>query len=310
MDQNSELRPYMKAIGRESADQLGHHLGHDELIAFKQGNMAASEREAARAHLLRCDQCLAIFRDVNDFFEPRREDEIEMSEFEARRGLRDLRERLRIADILHAVAAQTSAGQPRLNLRLASAIAAGLLIVVTPVGLWALLLRQENQRLAAQVRTLQQESQAHLAQVEEARQHQTDEARRLRENLENLKKQVAALNQPQINITQYELLLAGEARGNNSPYEVKVPPHAQSYLLKILPDKPEEFSSYVVELVGDQNRTAWKSERLKPDPGGSLIVAFSRTFLSEGKYRLRVFGWKGKTTRQVGEYALTLTFLR
>src|SRR5215475_14635335 len=137
MGQNSELRRYMKAITRESAERLGRHLSQGELIAYWQNSMAAPEREAAQSHLLHCDQCLALFRDVNDFFEPRRADETEMSEFEAHRAWRDLRRRLHDAEVIAAPTTQSSTGRSRFKLRLATAIAAGLMIAVTLVGLWA-----------------------------------------------------------------------------------------------------------------------------------------------------------------------------
>src|SRR5262245_22981356 len=141
MRQNSELQRYMKAFGEKSAERLGHHLSHDELIAYWQSNMTAPEREAAQTHLLSCDQCLELFRDVNDFFEPRREDETGMNELDEHRAWRDLQRRLQKAEVI----------APRFNLRHASAIAAGLLIGIAPVGLWALRLRLENRQLAAQV---------------------------------------------------------------------------------------------------------------------------------------------------------------
>src|SRR5262245_4794194 len=98
MRQNSELRRYMKAISKKSEERLGRHLSHYDLIAYWQSNRTAPEREAAQTHLLRCDQCLALFRDVNDFFEPRREDETGMDELEEHRAWRDLRRRLHNAE--------------------------------------------------------------------------------------------------------------------------------------------------------------------------------------------------------------------
>jgi hypothetical protein len=310
MDRNRELRIYMKAARANCDDGNGRHLSHDELIAYWQNDLTEPEREAAQTHLLRCDQCLALFRDVNDFFEPRRDDETEMNEFEAHRAWRDLRRRLPDAAAIAAPTAQSSTGWPRFKLRLAPGIAAGLLIAVALVGLWALRLRQENQNLVVQTQTLQRELQARLAQIDNAGQQQTEEARKLSERLDSLERQLAALNQPQTSISEHELLLVSEARGDNSPYEVNVPPSARSYVLKIMLDKPEEFTSYVVEIVDRQNRTMWKSERLNPGPDGSLIIGFQRAFLSEGKYRLRLFGWKGNTTRRAGESDLTLKFLR
>lgn len=105
MDRNEELRSYMKAaraqfdagiedialavmeIGLAQFDAGNvRHLSNDEMIALCQERMAAAEREAARPQILQCDECMQLFKDVNDFFEPRREDEVEIGELEVRRA--------------------------------------------------------------------------------------------------------------------------------------------------------------------------------------------------------------------------------
>src|SRR5215510_401217 len=88
MDRSEELRIYMKAARAKFDDIGGRHLSRDEMIAFCQGRMTA-EREVARPHILQCDQCLQLFKDVSDFFEPQREDEIEVGELQVRRAWKE-----------------------------------------------------------------------------------------------------------------------------------------------------------------------------------------------------------------------------
>jgi hypothetical protein len=106
MDRNEELRSYIKAarkffvteealgkggraqkeVALAQFDDGGRYLSNDEMMAFCQERMAAAEREAAHPHILHCDEYLQLFKDVNDSFEPRREDEVGIGELEVRRA--------------------------------------------------------------------------------------------------------------------------------------------------------------------------------------------------------------------------------
>src|SRR5688572_18649248 len=89
MDRNEELRIYMKAARAKFDDIGGRHLSEGEMIALCQERMATEEREVARPHIIQCDHCLQLYKDVNDFFEPRREDELEISELQVRRAWKE-----------------------------------------------------------------------------------------------------------------------------------------------------------------------------------------------------------------------------
>jgi hypothetical protein len=306
MHHASELQRYMKAISDESSDRSGRHLDQDEMIAYWQGRMDTTEIDAARSHILDCDQCLTSFRDVNDFFEPRREDETGLSEIEVRRNWRDLRQRIQSAWGITSPGETASEVQYRFRLRVAAAIAAVFFIAAASLGIWAYRLYRENQRLAEQQAAVKSESEALLAKVDDDRKQQV---RELESKLASLQKQLDETSLPQTDIPEFELLMESEARGERADYEVKVPAAAKSYNLRIMPDKPEDFPGYVMEFIDKNNRSAWKSEVLNPDDGGTLSVNFSREFLSEGNYRFRLYGQKGKTSRRIGEYKLKLVFL-
>src|SRR5262245_52546920 len=89
MNHSRELRVHMKAAFAETSDPAGGHLSEDEMIAFCQERMAETERDRTRPHILQCGQCLQLFKSVNDFFEPRREDEVEVGELEVRRAWKE-----------------------------------------------------------------------------------------------------------------------------------------------------------------------------------------------------------------------------
>jgi len=308
--------------------------------------MAAYEREAARRHILQCDQCLALFRDVNNFFEPRREDETGMNELDVHRAWRDLRRRLHNAEVIAAPPAQSSPGRPRINLRRAAAIAAGLLIAnaeaipappanswrggllhsnplraaaiaiglliaITPVGFWALRLRRENQQLAAQVRTLRQESEARVAQAESsARQLQAEssarqqQARSLRQDLE---RQLAELKQPQINAPTYGLMPLNQRTGEKTaPTVIALPPGARFFTLTLTMENPEPNATYTLEIVDRLKQVARRVEGLKPDENQSFTIILPHDFLKPGEYRLRLFKRGASRSKPDAEYSISV----
>src|SRR5262245_27419079 len=306
MRQNSELRRYMKAITKQSAERLDRHLSHDELIAYWQSETTAPEREAAQTHLLHCDRCLALFRDVNDFFEPRREDETGMNEFEAHRAWRDLRRRLHNAEVITAPQAQSSTGRPRFNPRLASAITAGLLIAVASLGLWALRLRRENQQLAAQVQAMRQESEARVAQAEISVRQQTDRERGL---VKSLEAQLAESKQPQINAPTYGLMpinLTQRTGEKITPTVIAPPPGVRSFALTLTMENPEPGANYTLEIFDSRNQVVWRKEGLRPDENHNFTIILPHDFLKPGEYRLRLFKRGAPRSKPDAEYLTTV----
>ena len=313
MDNKETFRLYMKAAITTSAPP-GRHLSEAELVALHQGQLPASERETARLHLADCDECLQVFGDTRDFFNPAREDETPVGDLEARREWKDLWSRIQAGEETSTL--YTPRKRAFAASRATLALAASLVLAIG-IGVLALLWRLERQekfqarQAAERLQTDRQELLARIDQLEQsAKQSESERIKQESERARALESQLAALNQPQTNIAEYEMLLTGEARGGGDQYEIKVPPSARSYALKIMPDKPEEFTSYVVELIDRQNRRVWESEKLRLDANGGLIIGFPRAFLGEGKYLLRLYGWDGRANRRVGEYDLTLTFSR
>ena len=75
-----EFRAYMKAANPTSGNQDDRHLSEAFMIAYYRGEMSDAEREAAEAHLVACEPCIALFRNASDFLEPARADEEEVKE--------------------------------------------------------------------------------------------------------------------------------------------------------------------------------------------------------------------------------------
>jgi len=84
MDTREEFQRYMTAISGEE-DRLSRHLSEDELIEYQQGRLEDLERDTIQSHLVQCDACIAVLKQVSDFFEPAREGEEAISDVHAPR---------------------------------------------------------------------------------------------------------------------------------------------------------------------------------------------------------------------------------
>lgn len=321
MTPQSEFRIYMKAAASQPAKVISRHLSEAEMIALYQGTLTAAATEAGNTHITQCSECLQLWRDVRDFLAPATTEEPEAGEFELRREWKDLWGRIQADQQTVVKPAATKTGRSSFLPRPALSLAAGLLLTVS-LGAVTLFWRQERrdrlqtQQTTARLETAQQELLARIRQLEQSGNAQFQLSEQLKQEQEKrleLETRLAELNQPQTSLPTYELMLARNERGNapaNQPtYDISVPASAKSYLLRISPEGAENFSAYGIELFDNQNRMVWKSERLRPE-NESLSVTFPRGYLNEGKYRLRLTGWKGKASTRIGEYNLNLGFSR
>ena len=75
MTQREEFRLYMKAANDTPGNHGDGHLNEAQMLAYCRGEISAPEREAAEAHLVDCESCIALFRSARDFLEPASENE-------------------------------------------------------------------------------------------------------------------------------------------------------------------------------------------------------------------------------------------
>lgn len=103
---------------------------------------------------------------------------------------------------------------------------------------------------------------------------------------------VAALSQPQLNlsISDLEPNMATRSGGTVDPKEV---PHNAFAVLIMLPT--EAFEVYEVEIVGDGEQVLWASPGLAPNAElGTLTVGLPPGYLEPGYYRLQLYGRRGE----------------
>lgn len=315
MDRNQELRIYMKATRAKDDDGDGRHLREDEMIAYSQGRTAAAEREETRLHILQCDHCLQLFRNVCDFFEPRREDEEEVDQLQIRRAWNDFWPRTHArnkwaANIVESLRRTTFPGA-------AWPLAAGLLITLGLATVFVWRERQERlqaQLQIAQLQNRQQDLEARLSQTERTAGDQLLQERERRAETEarakELQTRLDGLRQSRQNIPVYSIESAS-TRGQQEESLVSITPATRTFILSLDIYNPNEFPEYVVEIFDQRGQRVKEISGLRPvGAGKTLNLTLDRESLKEGKHLLRLSGRRGGTKKKLEEYNLLLSFSR
>ena len=314
MNRNQELRIYMKAARANFNDGNGRHLSEDEMIAYCREPMAAAEREEARLHILQCDHCLQLFRDVSDFFEPRREDEEEIDQLQISRAWNDFWPRARTE---RKVASRIVESVRRSFPRAAWQLAAGLLITL---GLATVLVwrerqeRRQAQLQIAQLQNRQQDLEARLSRAERTSGNQLEQERERRTEAEALLKELQirldGLMQSRQNTAVYSIESI-RVRGPKDDSVVSITPTTRTFILTLDIYNPNEFPEYVVEIFDQHGQRVKEISGLRPvGMGKTLNLTLDRWALKEGKHLLKLSGRRGGTKKKLEEYSLLLSFSR
>jgi hypothetical protein len=315
MNRDQELRIYMKAARAKFNDGNGRHLSQDEMIAYCGEPMAAAEREEARLHILQCDHCLQLFRDVSDFFEPRREDEEEIDQLQIRRAWNDFWPR---AGAERKVASRIVESLPRISFpRAAWPLAAGLLITLGLATVYVWHERQERlqaQLQIAQLQNRQQDLEARMSQAVRTAGDQLEQEREKRAEaearLKELQIRLDGLRQSQQNIPVYSIG-STSLRGPNEDSLAPITPTTRTFILSLDIYNPNEFPEYVVEIFDQHGQRVKEISGLRPvGLEKKLNLTLDRGSLKEGKHLLKLSGRRGGMKKKLEEYSLLLSFSR
>ena len=315
MNRDQELRIYMKAARAKFNDGNGRHLSQDEMIAYCREPMAAAEREEARLHILQCDHCLQLFRDVSDFFEPRREDEEEIDQLQIRRAWNDFWPRARTE---RKVASRIFESVRRMSFPHAAwPLAAGLLITLGLATVFVWRERQERRQAQLQIAQLQnrrQDLEARLSHAERNAGDQLEQERERRAVAEALVKELQirldGIMQSRQNIPVYPIE-SGALRGPKEDSLVSIKPTTRTFILSLDIYNPNEFPEYVVEIFDQHGQRVKEISGLRPvGMGKTLNLTFDRGSLKEGKHLLKSSGRRGGTKKRLEQYSLLLSFSR
>lgn len=325
MTPNEEFRNYMKAANNTTgADD--RHLSEAEMIAHCRGETSELEREAAEAHLVACEQCIALFRSARDFLEPAGADDEEVTATETNDAWATLSQRVQTPSRESVGNAGTTVVQAEFQplpkkffstSRISLALAASLLISFGALGLLGWRYRQEQQsrrqaqEVAVRLESKQRELEQRLLQLEQSGGDQVKQEREQRLAAEakrdQLQKELDAAQQAGQNIPVHTAMLSSE-RGSQNDLQLNFAANVPVTLLRLMISKPHDFPEYAVDLFNARGELVRGISGLRPTgDDDALSVLVSRATLSAGKYKLRLYGQRGKTKRQLGEYELTVT---
>jgi hypothetical protein len=332
MDRNEELRNYLKAaselfvfdgefgevghaqkeVARAQFDAGGgRHLSNDEMITFCQERMSGAEREAARPHILHCDECLQLFKEVNDFFGPRREDKVKIDELQVRRAWKEFWPQARdIKEAISDAIEPPHGGISRAKWLMAAA--AGLLLMLGAPTVFVVREKQEKEQAQLQIVQMQNERsklEARLGQVERTAVDQLKQEREQRAQAEAraqvLQNRLNELQQSRQNVPIYSLMLSSQ-KGGGDDWQLNIPSTAKTFWLRLTRAKPSEFPEYSIELIDQLRKTVAERRGLRP-VDGYLNFALSGSETPAGKYSLLLYGHRGKLKQRLGEYELSLS---
>lgn len=340
MDGRDEARVYMNAIIPELEDDAGSHPSVDALTAYHQGRLTGSARAVVRDHLVTCDECLALFKDANDFFSPPPAGDEGVSEIEIHREWRALWRQINAEGEAATPAGIVAARalRPRSRKVWALALAAGLSVAVTLPLVWIALSRQDGPDSLSMVRQLeleQREMAERLKQLEEQNRQLREQARegrpaddsraselaeseqenqRLREQLEALRQrreaELAELRRPQLNAPLYDILpqeMTVRSGAGREVTRIELPPGKRSFTLILSGGGLPPYPKYDIEIRGRGGKRVWRGMGLRREDGGNFVLTLDRSFLREGQYSLKLFGRSSEGTKEVAEYNISVS---
>lgn len=314
----------MKAAVQSPVRQDDRHIGEAQMIAFYEKRLEMAERETVRIHLTTCAECLSLYREVSDFFDPPRENEEPISESEIAQGWHSLWAQIENErSVENEVPEKEVLPFPPTNRNSRNrlwrpiwAMAAGLLISFGGIGVqtWRLAQeRQANQDVAIRLQSTQQE----LSRLSDSLQQRNNELAKEQANSRSAEAQIAELQaKPSesssvgINIPINQILLAA-GRGENDEQVLELSAKSPIALLQLAISNPKDFPAYTIEIFDQQQRKVPVPSGLVPmGSDNTLNLTLNRAAVKPGKYQLSLYGQRGQTRTKLGEYKLAVKMVR
>jgi cell division protein FtsB len=285
----------MKPLNQEFYDSK-HHASNDDLIDYMGGRLAEPAHERIQSHLVECDECLDLFRDVRDFFESHRGAEPLITG-----GIANEWQALwkRITDE-EGSELRTFSGRQKMSWASSSAswALAAMLLVVLGIGILAVMQRRQKQQLVMQLETVQQqtaalqtEQQNLVNRTKQLEQENFQLQERARSAPPSRDAQSVEIRRPELNAPIYDLYAQNFIRRSAVPGEanrIKLPPSANSMVLVLNGEGIPPASSYGIEILSSGGQVIWRAKGLKRDRLGNFTLTIDRSFLGKGTYRLRL----------------------
>ena len=289
-----------------------HHPSDEQLIKYFDGKLPEAGNETVQAHLVDCDNCLEVFKDVRDFFETHREGDEVVAEgrFSAWTAFwKKIREEEN-SNIHHAVFVPRS----RMNTSTAVAIAA-MLLVVLALGIWVIRQRRQEKNLAEHLERARQQN----AELQANQENLTARTKELEQQILQLQErarvdesgtpQSAGARKPELNPPIYDLYARNFTQRSGSQSEInqiKLPASANSIILILNGEGLVPSPNYGVEIVNDPGKLIWRARGLRRGQLGNLTLTIDRSFLRPGTYRLKLYGQEGWSSKALAEYIMRI----
>ena len=304
----------MTNVNREFQYDSTHHPSDEELIKYLGGRLTESAHEGVQSHLVECAECLELFKDVRDFFEPHRENEQVISEDIRRERTafwNRIKDEEKREDRLPDGRRRGFWASPSASLALAA-----MLLVALGLGGWAIMQRRQRQQLTRQLEVAQQQA----AQLQTEQQKLSERAKQLEQESLDLQERIRSgapsrgpqrveVRKPELNAPIYDLYARdfSQRSGNKSEVNrVKLPSMAKSMVLILNGAGLASSSSYEIEILNNNDQVIWRAKGLEKGHLGNFTLTIDRSFLGKGTYRLKLYGQAGQSPRPLAEYVMQI----
>ena len=289
------------------------HPTDGDLIAYLYRRLPESRNEEVQAHLIECEGCLELFKDVRDFFDLHREGEQMLTEDIAHEW-KSVWRRVKNDERAQETLPEKSKTLRRLNAQAILAIAAMLLIMMG-VGLWGLRQRQQARQLNQQLAVSEQRAGQLQTEQDDLAAKNNQLAQQILELQERVHSNEQAASEksnevrakPEVNVPIYDVYAENFTRRSTDQGElnrIKVPRQANTIVLIMNGEGVASAASYDVQMLsGTNGQVVWRARGLKKDRSGNFTVTLQRSSLANGIYRLKLFGTT-EDARSLAEYVI------
>lgn len=180
------------------------------------------------------------------------------------------------------------------RLRRSQVAAVALALVCLGLVVWARALRQENRRLAAELRSARRGARPALPPAA-----RLDAPAALKKENEKLRRELEQSTVPQANVPTLALVPGAAAAAGTA-----IAAESAALLLLRPPPSPAP-ADYRMRVLGHDGGIVWEGSGLRPGPEGTISVLWPGALAQPGRYRLELFG-PAPTDRRLATFHLTV----
>ena len=292
---------------KEFEEKLSSHPSEEMLADFYHGRLDDIEHVTVQCHLIDCDECASISKDVIDFIDAADNSDIALSKKEIEQVWTNVREKVKSNGV---AAIFPSGNRPKFVPARWALFATAAIVSVSllSLGAWIIKLRNDNEKLARQATALTgqlEEMQKDLSSRIEELEKEPAQQKQAQETVRDEKPHDAlsaplSLNVPVHNI--YSTQWVKRSGEENAVNRIKLLPRDKSVVLILVGESQQGSPKYGIEIIDPKGRTVQQNQELLKNSYGNFVISLSREFLRPGTYRIRTRGQGGGPAEQITEY--------